>query len=168
MNTADRSIALLDTALRRRFQFDEMMPRSGTIKGARDGIILDDEGGEIDLRKLLDVLNARLTHFLHRDQTIGHAYFTKVREFAGLRRVIAREILPLLQEYFYDDWRQIRLVLADHSVEAEYQIVRQSTARPEELFPGAESAELGESHLFEVTPEAAISADAIRKIYEPR
>ena len=164
MNTADRSIALLDTALRRRFQFEEMMPRSGTIKGIRDGNIPDDEGGEIDLRRLLDVLNARLTHFLHRDQTIGHAYFTKVRDFQGLRQVVARELLPLLQEYFYDDWRQIRLVLADHSVAPEYQIVRESVAKPEELFPGAEPAELGESHLFEVTTEAAISADAIRKI----
>lgn len=168
MNTADRSIALLDTALRRRFQFEEMMPRSGTIKGASDGIISDGEGGEIDLRKLLDALNARLTHFLHRDQTIGHAYFTKVRDFQGLRQVIAREIVPLLQEYFYDDWRQIRLVLADHSVAPEFQIVRQSVAKPEELFPGAEAAELGESHLFEVTAEAAMTADSIRKVYEPR
>lgn len=168
MNTADRSIALLDTGLRRRFQSVEMMPRADKIKGAQNGIIPDDDEGEIDLRKLLEMLNSRLTHFLHRDQTIGHAYFTKVRDFAGLRRVMAREIVPLLQEYFYDDWRQIRLVLADNSVPPEYQIVHQSAAKPEELFPGAESAELGESHLFEVTPEAAISADAIRKIYEPR
>lgn len=144
------------------------MPRSGTIKGASDGIISDGEGGEIDLRKLLDAMNARLTHFLHRDQTIGHAYFTKVRDFQGLRQVIAREIVPLLQEYFYDDWRQIRLVLADHSVAPEFQIVRQSVAKPEELFPGAEAAELGESHLFDVTAEAAMTADSIRKVYEPR
>ena len=95
-------------------------------------------------------------------------HFTKVRDFQGLRQVVVRELVPLLQEYFYDDWRQIRLVLADHSVAPEYQIVRESVVKPEELFPGAEPAELGESHLFEMTTEAAISADAIRKIYEPR
>src|SRR5262249_42525121 len=153
MNTADRSIALLDTALRRRFQFEEMMPRPGTIKGARDGFIPDNEGGEINLRKLLEVLNERLSHFLHRDRTLGHAYFTKVQDFPALRRLIAREILPLLQEYFYDDWRQIRFVLADHAVEPEYQIVRQTTTKLDELFPGAEAAELGESHSFEVALE---------------
>jgi len=66
-----------------------------------------------------------------------------VRDFQGLRQVVAREIVPLLQEYFYDDWHQVRLVLADHSVAPEYQIVRQSTVKPEELFPGAEAADLG-------------------------
>jgi 5-methylcytosine-specific restriction protein B len=166
MNTADRSIALLDTALRRRFQFEELLPVPGAIKGAADGLILDDEGGDVDLRKLLSVLNQRLAHLLHRDQTIGHAVFTKVRDFAGLRRVIAREIIPLLQEYFYDDWGQIRLVLGDHSVGREYQIVRQTTVGPDQLFSGAELADIGEGHLFDIAPEAEISADAIRKIYE--
>jgi 5-methylcytosine-specific restriction enzyme B len=168
MNTADRSIALLDSALRRRFQFEEMMPLSGTIKGVRDGLVYDEDGGEIDLRRLLDVLNARLTHLLHRDQTIGHAYLTKVRDFAGLRRVMAREILPLLQEYFYDDWRQIRLVLSDNSIEPAYQIVRQKVFKSEQLFPGSEAADIGESVVFEVATEASISGDSIRKIYEPR
>lgn len=169
MNTADRSIALLDTALRRRFRFEELMPNARYIDSQGFGIIPDGEGGEIDLRQLLDAMNARLTHLLHRDQTVGHAYFTKVRSFSDLRGVMAREILPLLQEYFYDDWRQIRLVLADQTVnDREHQLVYQITAKPEDLFPGADTTELGESHMFEVTPEAEISPDAIRKIYEPR
>lgn len=155
MNTADRSIALLDTALRRRFRFEELMPNARYIDSQGSGIIPDGEGGEIDLRQLLDAMNARLTHFRHRDQTIGHAYFTKVRSFSDLRSVMAREILPLLQEYFYEDWRHIRLVLADQTVsDPEYQLVRQITARPEDLFPSADTAELGESHMFKVTPEA--------------
>lgn len=168
MNTADRSIALLDTALRRRFRFEEMMPTSGSIKGARDGFIDDGQGGEIDLRLLLDTINIRLTHLLHRDQTIGHAYFTEVRDFADLRKVIARELLPLLQEYFYDDWRQIRLVLADNSVEPELQIVRQRSLAVEELFPEADETEIGESRHFDVVRETELFPDAIRKIYEPR
>jgi 5-methylcytosine-specific restriction protein B len=82
---------------------------------------------------------------------------------------MAREILPLLQEYFYDDWRHIRLVLADQTVsDHEYQLVRQISTRHEDLFPSTEAAELGERHVFEVTPEAEITPDAIRKIYEPR
>lgn len=168
MNTADRSIALLDTALRRRFRFDEMMPIPGSIKGVRDGVIDDDQGGEINLRRLLETINDRLEHLLHRDQTIGHAYFTEVRNFADLRKVIARELLPLLQEYFYDDWRQMRLVLADDSVEPELQIVRQRSLAVEELFPEADETEIGESRHFDIVRETEIFPDAIRKIYEPR
>jgi 5-methylcytosine-specific restriction protein B len=169
MNTADRSIALLDTALRRRFQFEELMPNVRHIDSQGSGVIPDGAGGEIDLRQLLDTMNARLMHLLHRDRTVGHAYFTKVRSFADLRSVMAREILPLLQEYFYDDWRHIRLVLADQTVsDREYQLVRQISTRHEDLFPSTETAELGERHVFEVTPEAEITPDAIRKIYEPR
>ncbi|WP_258124302.1 McrB family protein [Mesorhizobium onobrychidis] len=128
MNTADRSISLLDTALRRRFRFEEMVPNARAIGGETDGIIPDGEGGEIDLRQLLDTLNSRLTHLLHRDQRIGHAYFAKVQDLVGLRVVMAQEVLPLLQEYFYDDWRQIRLILADSAVGPEYQINCQATA----------------------------------------
>ena len=144
------------------------MPNARYIDSQGSGIIPDDEGGEIDLRQLLDAINERLTHFLHRDRTVGHAYFTKVKSFSDLRSVMAREILPLLQEYFYDDWRQVRLVLADQTVgDPEYQLVRQITARPGDLFPSADTAELGESNVFEVTPEAKITPDAIRKVYEP-
>lgn len=169
MNTADRSISLLDTALRRRFQFEEMMPNARHIDSKGSGIVPDDDGGEIDLRKLLDAMNARLTHLLHRDRTIGHAYFAKVKSFADLRSVMAREILPLLQECFYDDWRYIRLVFADQTVsDREFQLVRQISSRAEELFPSADELEIGEGRVFEVTPEAEITPDSIRKIYEPR
>jgi 5-methylcytosine-specific restriction protein B len=169
MNTADRSIALLDTALRRRFRFEELMPNARDIDSQGSGTIPDGEGGEIDLRQLLNAVNARLTHFLHRDQTIGHAYFTKVKSFSDLRTVIARAVLPLLQEYFYDDWSQIRLVLADQTVtDREYQLVRHVTASPVDLFPSADFTGLGKHRLFEVTAEAEITPDAIRKIYESR
>lgn len=167
MNTADRSISLLDTALRRRFQFEELSPNSRFIDSHGSGFILDDDGVRINLRELLESINARLTHLLHRDQTIGHAYFTKVKTFAELRAVMAREIIPLLQEYFYDDWRQIRLVLADHNVDREDQLIRQVImANSKVLFPNAEIAQLGERHVFEVVPEAEITPDSIRKIYE--
>jgi 5-methylcytosine-specific restriction protein B len=169
MNTADRSIALLDTALRRRFQFEEMMPDPTQVMGKADGIIDDGSGGEIDLRQLLSVINARLSVLLHRDQTIGHSYLTQVRSFDQLRLVLAREIIPLLQEFFYDDWQQIRLVLADQSVaDSEYQIIRTTPTLAEDLFPNADAVELSDRPVFEIAAPDDISADAIRKIYDAR
>ncbi|MYI73568.1 MAG: AAA domain-containing protein, partial [Candidatus Dadabacteria bacterium] len=113
MNTADRSIALLDTALRRRFQFQEMMPDTSVIEGSSDGRIKDDKGGEIDLRKLLEAINSRIRFLLSRDMTIGHSYLIRVRNFDQLKDVLLSRIIPLLQEYFYDDWHKIQLVFRD-------------------------------------------------------
>jgi 5-methylcytosine-specific restriction protein B len=168
MNTADRSVSLLDAALRRRFQFEELMPTPDAIVGTDDkGCIPDEEGGEISLRHLLKVLNERLTHLLHRDQTIGHAYFIKVQDFPTLQRVLAREVVPLLQEYFYEDWDRIRSVLADDTgVDVEQQLVRRVTVRPSDLFPGTRNTDLGEGVRYAVAAEAEITSDAVRKIYE--
>jgi 5-methylcytosine-specific restriction protein B len=114
MNTADRSIALLDTALRRRFNFQELMPDAGLISGSRgDGYIEDGEGSVINLRALLKAVNQRIRFLLNRDMTLGHAYFIKVRDFPALKGVLLNQIIPLLQEYFYEDWHRIQLVLRD-------------------------------------------------------
>ncbi len=164
MNTADRSIALLDLALRRRFQFEELMPTPAAIPGTGDGKIPDGEGGEIDLVQLLEVINRRLAYLLHRDQTIGHAYFMKIKDFEMLQRVLAREIVPLLQEYFYEDWGRIRLVLADHTARVETQIIRPRPVSARALFGASE--ELGDVKDWFVIPERDIVADAVRKIYE--
>jgi 5-methylcytosine-specific restriction protein B len=161
MNTADRSIALLDSALRRRFRFKELLPEPERL-----GEIDDGEGGTIDLAELLATLNARLAHLLHRDRTLGHSYLMAVRTFDDLRRVLSQEILPLLQDAFYDDWGRIRLVLADTSADAEFQIVRARAADTDELFAGADAAEVGEAELFEVVSEREITPDAVRKVYE--
>ena len=163
MNTADRSIALLDSALRRRFDFEELAPQPELLKSIPDG-----DGGQIDLRKLLEAMNARLTHLLHRDQTLGHSYLIHVDSFEDLRLVFKKKILPFLQEVFYDDWRQIRLVLADDSVEQEeLQLIRKRAVTVGELFPGADLSEIGDSPVFEAAPANEITPDAIRKIYEP-
>ncbi|SET87865.1 5-methylcytosine-specific restriction enzyme B [Oceanicella actignis] len=162
MNTADRSIALLDSALRRRFRFEELTPKPELL-----GPIDDGEGNPIDLRELLRVMNDRLSRLLHRDQTLGHSYFYHVKSFDELRRVFAREILPFLQEAFYDDWRQIRYVLADQAVEEELQLVRALTQSAAVLFPKADPTEIGDGEAFEIIREDDITPDAIRKIYEP-
>lgn len=162
MNTADRSIALLDSALRRRFRFEELTPKPELLESIDDG-----EGNTIDLRQLLQAMNARLSRLLHRDQTLGHSYFYHVRSFNELRRVFAQEILPFLQEAFYDDWRQIRYILADQAVEEELQLVRARMQSAASLFPKADPTEISDGEAFEIIREDDITPNAIRKIYEP-
>lgn len=166
MNTADRSIALLDAALRRRFQFRELMPDSLVISGAQgDGYIPDGEGGVLNLRALLDTLNRRIAYLLHRDQTIGHAFLTRVSDMEGLRSVLCREVIPLLQEVFYNDWQRIRLIFGDVKAPLEMQIVREFSDLASDIF-GALEDDLPESQRYEVCSPGEISPEAIRKIYE--
>lgn len=166
MNTADRSIALLDTALRRRFRFRELMPAVEAIPGADGaGRISDGAGDKIDLRQLLTTINARVAHLLHRDQTIGHAYLCSVTTLDELRDVFSSQILPLLQEYFYDDWARIRLVLADDGADEDAQIVVKTVVSGGELFPGAQTS-IEDGVDFRIRPAPEITADCLRKIYE--
>lgn len=166
MNTADRSIALMDAALRRRFRFIELMPEPKQITGHQgDGYIPDGEGGLLNLRELLNAINLRLRYLLHRDQTFGHAYFMEVKDINSLRSAMVYDIIPMLSEYFYDDWQQIRRVLADDTAPAEHQIITRMLLDPSQLFAGAD-VDLPEKPDFRVKSPGDISPDALRKIYE--
>ena len=102
MNTADRSIALLDTALRRRFDFVEMMPEFSILSENCEGV---------DLQKLLKAMNDRIEFLLDRERTIGHSFFMRMSDLSDLQGVFKNKIIPLLQEYFYDDYAKIDAVL---------------------------------------------------------
>ena len=115
MNTADRSIALMDTALRRRFEFVEMMPQPELLEGIE--ITKEEVDTGIKLDKMLEAINERIEYLYDRDHTIGHAYFMSLKggvDISELASIFKNKILPLLQEYFYDDWEKIRLVLGDN------------------------------------------------------
>ena len=128
MNTADRSLALLDTALRRRFDFVPLLPdtRAEKVAGDQDsaplaGLVVTTDAGTIDVRRMLERINERIEALYDRDHCIGHAYLTGLaratdgpQRFEALATAFRKRIVPLLEEYFFEDWRKIRLVLGDN------------------------------------------------------
>ena len=122
MNTADRSLALMDTALRRRFDFIEMMPNSDLLSG----LVVDG----INIQQMLNVINQRIQVLYDREHTLGHAFFMPLldcadsQRFSLLESIFSEKILPLLEEYFFEDWEKIRLVLGDNQKAEEHQFIR--------------------------------------------
>ena len=122
MNTADRSLALLDTALRRRFDFEPLFPNTSDAVGEPlAGLRVNIDGKVIDIPKMLTIINQRIEMLYDRDHSIGHAYFCTLKKiedgqqrFKALSEIFSKRILPLLEEYFFEDWNKIRLVLADN------------------------------------------------------
>ncbi|MGF1763380.1 McrB family protein [Aliivibrio kagoshimensis] len=129
MNTADRSLAMMDTALRRRFDFVEMMPKTELLRGC---VV-----NGVDLEQLLSTLNQRIEILYDREHTLGHAFFMSVKAlvdgddhegaFTALVSVFQNKIIPLLEEYFFEDWDKIRLVLADNQKDNELQFVTEKS-----------------------------------------
>jgi 5-methylcytosine-specific restriction endonuclease McrBC GTP-binding regulatory subunit McrB len=113
MNTADRSVEALDTALRRRFSFVPKMPEENKLAITTDGI---------DLSKILQTINTRLRVLKDNDHTIGHAWFWNVNNLTGLKKVYVNKVLPLLQEYFYNDYEKLGLVLGDAFFKTQKQV----------------------------------------------
>ncbi|WP_192021350.1 McrB family protein [Shewanella sp. WPAGA9] len=111
MNTADKSLAQVDIALRRRFEFVEMMPDSRVLKN----IPLIE--GIVDIPKMLETINQRIELLYDREHTIGHSFFLPLEKdptIKRLARIFELEILPLLEEYFFEDWERVGQVLGDH------------------------------------------------------
>ncbi|PLX70479.1 MAG: ATP/GTP-binding protein [Denitrovibrio sp.] len=184
MNTADRSIALMDTALRRRFIFEEMMPKYDKLRFK----VID-----IEIDKMLESINKRITYLYDRDHQIGHAYFIKLKDildedhrYSELCSIFANKIIPLLQEYFYDDWSKIQIVLGCHPNQLKptkndlknidfddtlNQLV-QSKLVEEDKIIGFDHDDLDDSFEYQINPalietgDKLINPDAFRNIYQ--
>ena len=113
MNTADRSISIMDTAIRRRFDFVEMQPDPDVLSGIK----IVAHGIELDVAEMLKTINSRIEVLYDRDHTIGHAFFVPLRQdnsIDALGSVFREKVIPLLQEYFYEDYGKIQMVLGDN------------------------------------------------------
>ncbi|MFZ7095141.1 AAA family ATPase [Luteimonas dalianensis] len=155
MNTADRSIALLDIALRRRFAFEEMPPDYKILQRQIDGV---------DLARLLEEINRRLEFLADRDRLIGHAYFIHVSDLEELRTVFQLQVIPLLQEYFFDDWSRVALVLSARGGRSPF--LRADVLDAVEVFGDRRDLDMGEHTRYTLTPVSTWSADTFRSIYE--
>jgi len=185
MNTADRSLALLDTALRRRFDFVPMLPdtRADKIPGEPysaplAGLVVTTDAGVIDVRQMLERINARIEALYDRDHCIGHAYFTILiktqdgaERFDKLTEIFRNRMLPLLEEYFFEDWHKIRLVLGDNQKSKEVQFITESHAHEQELSNlfgndhGLDS--YATRHRYQLQPSALHHPVAYLGIYQP-
>lgn len=168
MNTADRSIALLDTALRRRFRFVEMLPNPQVLKDIGVDVVTY-KGQSLDVAKMLEIINRRIECLYDREHTIGHAFFTKLKydsTVEQLGRIFQRAVVPLLQEYFYDDYEKIQLVLGDNNKDEELKFIRDLPIDTH-IFNeyNSEIAGLPET-IYEIQTSAFTNFQSYKKIHE--
>ena len=186
MNTADRSIALLDTALRRRFSFVEMMPDTEVLKDInievpkmpdtvdkKEGNAAGNEGKIIiDVQKLLEIINQRIEVLYDREHTIGHAYFCGLKKTAtldGLKNVFKKSVLPLLQEYFFDDYEKIAMVLGDNQKRnRNYKFIVEDNGKDIHTLFGKElETDMLQHKRYTINEKAFDYAESYIQIYEP-
>jgi hypothetical protein len=156
MNTADRSVEALDTALRRRFEFEELPPRYD---------VLDfDIDGDIEADELLRAINRRLEKLYDRDHCVGHAYFLPLKATPTLEKlkvVFRHRVIPLLQEYFFSDWGKIGLVLGRDFVRH-----RDPSGNPFADFDHDEAESLADRPTWELADVDKLSNVAFQRIYK--
>lgn len=144
MNTADRSVEALDSALRRRFTFKEMMPKSELVPE------------EHNVRSIFKIINQRIEVLKDREHQIGHSYFMGVNSEEGLKAVIYDKIIPLLQEYFYGDYEKIQLVLGEGFVKKDSASVK---------FAGDKSGDFEVSEVYRIVPKDECKMEtAVKKL----
>lgn len=168
MNTADRSIALMDTALRRRFQFVEMMPDAKVLRDIGvDKLIID--GEMLDVAAMLETINERISFLYDREHTIGHAFFTGLSENRSIEKlasIFSKSVIPLLQEYFYEDYQKIQFVLGDNGKSDDsYKFIKDIRVVAKDIFKGRidEVIDLPERK-YEVNKEALLNIQSYIEI----
>ena len=162
MNTADRSLTHIDTALRRRFIFKELVPHPDLLKSVQ----LSDT--EINLESMLSSINQRIEAVFDREHMIGHAYFLKGRGESvngkELPTIFQTKIIPLLTEYFFDDWEKVRVVLADDRTnDRSAQFVTQAEVSEEIVSTGSSSMY---KYTYRLNEEALSNPSSYLKIYD--
>lgn len=159
MNTADRSIATIDTVLCRRFNFKEMLPDMSVL----EGIYVDD----VSIKDIVSKMNKRISVLYDREHTIGHAYFLALKENPTveiLGRIFFNKIIPLLQEYFYEDYEKIRLVLGDNNKNnSDDQFIIKVVNDYSELFGNIEF-QFDETYTYEINDLAFENIESYRQI----
>ena len=144
MNTADRSVEALDSALRRRFTFKEMMPKSELVPE------------ENNVRNIFEIINQRIEVLKDREHQIGHSYFMGVENEDDLKDVFYDKIIPLLQEYFYGDYEKIQLVLGEGFVKKDSASVK---------FAGDKSGDFEVSEVYRIVPKDECNMEtAVKKL----
>lgn len=165
MNTADRSIALMDTALRRRFSFIEMMPNSEVLDSLGVGMITDGVQ-ELDVSEMLRVINRRIEYLYDREHTIGHAFFTKLKNNPSIETLAAifkKNVIPLLQEYFYEDYAKIQYVLGDNQKETSLKFILDEGVDMKDIFNGVPDIDLPEKK-YRIQESAFYNIDSYKGI----
>jgi len=160
MNTADRSIAMMDTALRRRFSFVEMMPNTKLLETVKVA--------GVNIKAMLDAINERITYLYDREHTIGHAFFMGLeqhQDIEHLSEIFKKKIIPLLQEYFYDDYEKIRLVLGDNKKDEAYQFIKKEEASFASVFSGSPNEDEDEAKaIFTIQDKAFDKPESYQQI----
>ncbi|WP_273327145.1 McrB family protein [Vallitalea guaymasensis] len=167
MNSTDKSIASIDFALRRRFEFQKYEYNSIELINSliANNINPNDIDG-IDLIKLIDIINKRINYFLGDEFQIGHAYFIGISSFEDIKIIFLNKIIPLLEDYFNNDFRKIQLIFNDLDVNGNLHnkaIIKHELLNPTELFSYELDEVMEDSYFYYINRE--FDSDAIIKIY---
>lgn len=164
MNTADRSIALMDTALRRRFQFIEMMPDTEVLKD----ISVERDGESLDIAKMLEIINLRIEYLYDREHTIGHAYFIPLLidpSIEKLAEIFDKNLIPLLKEYFYEDYGKIQMILGDNKKSSDdLKFVKETKLITKDIFNGDTSELDLPEQIYSIQKEALYNIRSYKEI----
>ena len=139
MNTPDQSISHLDTALRRRFSHEELMPNGDLIDNT-----IEHNGKKINLKDVLEKINAKIRKDAGRERQIGHSYFMKndeaISEIVLLRDRFKSKIIPLIQDYFYEDMNKVHKILGEGFIDKTEETVKEKTLDDLDAFADAVNA----------------------------
>ncbi|MDB4222779.1 AAA family ATPase [Granulosicoccus sp.] len=161
MNTADRSLTGMDTALRRRFSFTEVEPDPDLLISIK----IDD----IEVWRILATINQRIELLLGREYLLGHSYFLPLNDdpsVGNLGRIFRGAVIPQLREYFFDDWEKIHRVLGDHQKSADFQIVTRKYSDDEITNLLGKNWQHGSEEIWEINDDALEESESYIGIYK--